>query len=240
MGGSRLFSLGMENAEKSSTSSKCRGRSSELKPIWCCSAGRSDAPADCCACARSDAQYCDSDANDGGPCGCLERNGETGKQAGGDALAAREEGGVAGDGAEEGGGRRGRWKRGTPEGEERGVGVEGLHGDGVLHERRRAFLAVRRLPRGYQGDGLPEGAVEEEEGDPREGAAEADDAVAVERVGGAGEHGFPAVFAEKRPVELGGQELPDVDEIVAGAGDAERERREEEREYPPMRRMESR
>ena len=62
--------------------------------------------------------------------------------------------------------------------------------------------------------------MEEEEGDPREGAAEADDAVAVERVGGAGEHGFPAVFAEKRPLELGGKELPDVEEVVSGAGDA--------------------
>ena len=51
-------------------------------------------------------------------------------------------------------------------------------------------------------------------------AAEADDAVAVERVGGAGEHGFPAVFAEKRPLELGGKELPDVEEVLAGAGDA--------------------
>lgn len=240
MGGSRLFSLGMENAEKSSTSSRCRGRSSELKPIWCCSAGRSDAPAGCCACARSDAQYGDSDANDGGPCGCLHQSGETGKQARGDALAARQLGGVAGHGAEEGRRGRGRGKRGTAEGEERGVGVEGLHGDGGRHERRRAFLAVRRLPRGYQRDGLPEGAVEEEEGDPREGAAEADDAVAVERVGGAGEHGVPAVLAEQRPLELGGEELPDVEEVVAGARDAGEVRGRREREYPPMRRMESR
>ena len=120
------------------------------------------------------------------------------------------------------------------------MGVEGFHGDGVRKERRRAFLAVRRRPRGYQGDGLPERAVEEEEGDPREGAAEADDAVAVERVGGAGEHGFPAVFAEKRPLELGGKELPDVEEVLAGAGDAGEMRGEGRGKYPPMRRMESR
>ena len=82
--------------------------------------------------------------------------------------------------------------------------------------------------------------MEEEEGDPREGAAEADDAVAVERVGGAGEHGFPAVFAEKRPLELGGKELPDVEEVLAGAGDAGEMRGEGRGKYPPMRRMESR
>lgn len=97
--------------------------------------------------------------------------------------------------------------------------VEGLDGDGVLKERRGAFLPVRRVPRGYEGNRLPERSVQEEEGDPRVDAAEADDAVAVERVGGAGKHGFPAVFAEKRPLELGGKELPNVEEIVSSSRD---------------------
>lgn len=87
--------------------------------------------------------------------------------------------------------------------------VEGLDGDGVLKERRGAF----------EGNRLPERSVQEEEGDPRVDAAEADDAVAVERVGGAGKHGFPAVFAEKRPLELGGKELPNVEEIVSSSRD---------------------
>ena len=231
MGGSRLRSLGMVKTEKSRTSRRCRGKSSGLKPIWCCSASRSELPAACCAADRSDAQYADSALNDGAPCVCLERSGETGKQAGRDALAARELRLGAGNGVKE---RRGcgrcdrlgrldrwnRWgKRGTPEGEERGVRVEGLDGDGVLKERRGAFLPVRRVPRGYEGNRLPERSVQEEEGDPRVDAAEADDAVSVERVGGAGKHGFPAVFAEKRPLELGGKELPNVEEIVSSSRD---------------------
>ena len=212
--------MGMEKTERSKTSWRCRGRSIGLKPIWCCSAPRSELPAVWCTAARSDAQNAPSDAKLAPPCACLRGIGETGKQPGGNALAARELRGRTGNRAQKRGGRRREtWKRGTPEGEERGARVGGLDDDHVAQQRGGALLG-EAVPRGYQREGFPARAGEKEEREARLRAAEADHAVAQQRVGGAGKHGLPAVLAEQRPALRRGEEAPDVEERRAAAGDA--------------------
>ena len=91
----------------------------------------------------------------------------------------------------------------------------------------------------YQRQRLPHGAMQEKQGQTGTETAEADHAVAGERAGRARLERLRGVFAEKQPLGLGGEKLPDIEEIDAAARNAGSEGRER-KEDPPMRRMESR